>query len=85
MKGSGARSVEDGLESAPPSGRVSVEHVHNVLARLNAAPRPGNVITSLQVSTPPLADTARYDTLRASAVNAGQEPSSDDGEVSLFV
>jgi transposase len=59
-------AVELALASAPPSGRVSVEHVHNVLARLNAAPRPGNVITSLQVSTPPLADTARYDTLRAS-------------------
>ena len=60
-------AVELALESAPPSGRVSVEHVHNVLARLSAAPRPGNVITSLQVSTPPLADTARYDTLRATA------------------
>lgn len=60
-------AVELALESAPPSGRVSVEHVHNVLVRLSAAPRPGNVITSLQVSTPPLADTARYDTLRATA------------------
>jgi transposase len=59
-------AVELALENAPPSGRVSVEHVHNVLARLNAAPRPGNVSTALQVSMPPLADTARYDTLRAS-------------------
>ena len=59
-------AVELALESAPPSGRVSEEHVHNVLARLNAAPRPSNVITSLQVSMPPRADTARYDTLRAS-------------------
>jgi transposase len=58
-------AVELALESAPPSGRVSVEHVHNVLARLNAAPRPGNVVTALRVSTPPLADTARYDALRA--------------------
>jgi transposase len=57
-------AVDLALEQAPPSGRVSVEHVHNVLARLNAAPRPSNVVTSLQVSTPPLADTARYDTLR---------------------
>ena len=50
--------------SAPPSGRVSVEHVINVLARLNAAPRPANVETPLQVLTPPIADTARYDRLR---------------------
>ena len=60
-------AVELALESAPPSGRVSVEHVHNVLARLNAAPRPGNVSTALQVSTPPLANTARYDELRTAA------------------
>jgi len=59
-------AVELAMQSAPPSGRVSVEHVHNVLTRLNAAPRPGNVVTSLQVSMQPLADTARYDTLRAS-------------------
>jgi hypothetical protein len=36
----------------------------NTQARLNAAPRPSKVVTSLQVSTPPLADSARYDTLR---------------------
>jgi transposase len=63
-------AVELALESAPPSGRVSVEHVHNVLARLNAAPRPGNVSTGLQVSTPPLANTARYDQLRTTAAAA---------------
>ncbi len=34
-------AVELALERAPPSGRVSVEHVINVLARLNAAPRAG--------------------------------------------
>jgi len=38
--------------------------VINVLARLNAAPRPDNVVTVLQVLTPPTADTARYDRLR---------------------
>ena len=57
--------VELALESAPPSGRVSVEHVVNVLARLNATPTPQSVATVLRVSTPPLADTARYDRLRA--------------------
>ncbi len=57
-------AVELALESAPPSGRVSVEHVLNVLARLNEVPLPPNVATALAVATPPLADTARYDDLR---------------------
>ena len=57
-------AVELALESAPPSGRVSAEHVVNVLARLNAVPRPANVATMLQVLIPPIADTARYDRLR---------------------
>ena len=57
-------AVDLALDGAPPSGRVSVEHVINVLARLNAAPRPENVETPLQVMTPPIADTARYDRLR---------------------
>ena len=60
-------AVELALESGPPSGRVSVEHVINVLGRLNAAPVPENVATILQVSKPQLADTARYDRLRAQA------------------
>ena len=44
--------------------RVSVEHVLNVLARLNAEPAPESAATALQVSTPPLANTERYDSLR---------------------
>jgi hypothetical protein len=67
-------AVELALESAPPSGRVSVEHVLNVLARLNAEPAPESAATALQVSTPPLANTQRYDSLRAgSAANAATE------------
>jgi transposase len=58
-------AAELALESAPPSGRVSVEHVINVLGRLNATPLPDNAATTLQVATPPLANTARYDSLRA--------------------
>ena len=58
-------AVELALESAPPSGRVSTEHVINVLARLQAQPIPQTVETTLQVSQTPLADTARYDSLRA--------------------
>ena len=57
-------AVDLALEGAPPSGRVSEQHVINVLARLNAVPRPDDVTTTLQVLTPPIADTARYDRLR---------------------
>ena len=57
-------AAELALEHAGPSGRVSPEHVANVLARLTAPPRPENVRTALQTLTPPKADTARYDRLR---------------------
>ena len=57
-------AVELALEGTR-RGRVSVEHVLNVLARLNAAPAPENATTALQVTTPPLANTERYDSLRA--------------------
>jgi len=56
-------AVELALQTGPP-GRVSVEHVVNVLSRLNAQPVPPTAATSLQVVEPPLADTARYDRLR---------------------
>jgi hypothetical protein len=36
-----------------------------VLGRLNDAPAPQTAATSLQVAVPPLANTARYDNLRA--------------------
>jgi hypothetical protein len=52
---------------------VSVEHVRNVLARLNAAPRADNVSTTLRARTPPLADTARYDRLRTVSTRDAQE------------
>jgi hypothetical protein len=64
-------AVELALESGAPSGRVSVEHVVNVLARLNATPLPATAATTLQVGTPPLADTARYDRLRDDAEETG--------------
>ena len=56
-------AVELALETGPP-GKVSVEHVVNVLGRLNAAPVPQTAATSLQVTLAPLANTARYDSLR---------------------
>jgi transposase len=63
-------AVELALESAPPSGRISAEHVLNVLGRLNAAPAPENAATTLKAATLPLADTARYDSLRVHAQEA---------------
>lgn len=51
------------------SGVLSAEHVENVLARLNAAPAPACVETSLQLNEAPLADTGRYDSLRSAAAN----------------
>ena len=62
-------AVELAMESRPPSGRVSVEHVVNVLGRLNApSAAPLSAQTALQVNTPPLANTARYDSLRGQEV-----------------
>jgi len=52
------------LENVPPSGRVSVEHVVNVLARLHEVPPPPAVATTLRAKTPPQADPTRYDMLR---------------------
>ena len=63
-------AVELAMESRPPSGRVSVEHVVNVLGRLNApSAAPLSAETALQVATPPLANTARYDSLRGQEVD----------------
>ena len=61
-------AVELALESTAPSGRVSTEHVINVLARLQAQPMPETVETTLRVSQAPVADTARYDSLRVACV-----------------
>jgi len=52
------------LESAPPSGSISAEHVRNVLARLNTPATPEHAQTALQLTVTPRADTARYDRLR---------------------
>lgn len=39
--------------------------MENVLARLNASPVPESVKTSLLLKDAPVADTGRYDSLRA--------------------
>ena len=46
------------------NGSISAEHVRNVLARLTAPAAPEQAETTLQLSEPPRADTARYDRLR---------------------
>lgn len=57
-------AAELALERAGPGGRISPEHVANVLARLTAPERPPNVATPLSTSTPVQADPGRYDRLR---------------------
>ena len=68
-------AVDLALESTRRD-RVSVEHVLNVLARLNAEPAPERAATALQVSTPPRANTERYDSPRTggAANTATEEP-----------
>jgi hypothetical protein len=70
-------AVELALETGPP-GKVSVEHVVNVLGRLNAVPAPPTAATQLQVATPPLANTARYDSLRAGGADLVAEDVAGD-------
>jgi len=65
-------AVELVLEGMAPSGTISVEHVHNVLARLNNPATPAQAETSLRLSQAPKADTARYDRLRPTHLD-GQE------------
>jgi hypothetical protein len=63
-------AVDLALEGVSPSGRMSLEHVANVLGRLSGAAMPHSAVTSLKAQTPPLADTARYDRLRTGAQEA---------------
>ena len=60
----GLNAVLVAVELVIESGALSAEHVLNVLARLNASPIPDCVETTLQLKQVPLADTARYDSLR---------------------
>ena len=60
----GVDSVQVAVEPVLVSGQVSVEHVLNVINRLNQAPTPQNDETALALSTAPVADTVRYDRLR---------------------
>ena len=57
-------AVSIALEDVTPSGQVSLEHIENVLARLNSPPLPELAETDLELIEAPRADTARYDELR---------------------
>jgi hypothetical protein len=54
------------------SGVLSAEHVENVLARLNAGPVPASVETSLHLKEAPVANTGRYDSLRATGADLAE-------------
>lgn len=60
----GLEAVLVAVELVIESGVLSVEHVLNVLGRLNAPPIPPNVETTLQLENAPQANTSRYDELR---------------------
>jgi hypothetical protein len=60
----GLEAVLVAVDLVVESGALSAEHVLNVVARLNAAPVPDSVATTLQLTQAPLANTSRYDSLR---------------------
>ena len=60
----GLEAVLVAVELVMETGALSVEHVLNVLARLNAKPQPDCVETTLVLREAPLANTSRYDSLR---------------------
>ena len=51
------------------SGMLSVEHIHNVIGRLNQTSMPASVPTTLELEQAPVANTSRYDTLRQTEVD----------------
>lgn len=61
----GLEAVLVAVELVLESGVISVEHILNVIARLNASPLPPCVQTSLQLKEAPKANTDRYDSLRS--------------------
>ena len=63
----GLEAVLVAVELVIESGVLSTEHVLNVLARLNSPPKPESVQNTLQLKEMPVANTGRYDSLRASS------------------
>ncbi len=65
----GLEAVLVAVERVLESGVTSVEHVLNVLARLNQSQIPAPVETSLKLTEEPLANTSRYDSLHLQEVS----------------
>lgn len=65
----GLEAVLVAVERVLESGVTSVEHVLNVLARLNQSQIPAQVETSLKLTEEPLANTSRYDSLHLQEVS----------------
>ena len=63
----GLEAVLVAVELVIESGVLSTEHVLNVLTRLNAAPVPESVESTLRLKEMPAANTERYDSLRGMA------------------
>jgi hypothetical protein len=66
----GLEAVLVAVELVLESGNPSAEHIENVLNRLQATPPPAQVESALTVSETPVADTGRYDRLRAEVSHA---------------
>ena len=66
----GIETVLVAVELVLESGNPSAEHIENVLNRLKAIAPPPQVETALMVSETPVADTGRYDRLRAEVSHA---------------
>lgn len=60
----GLEAVLVAVELVLESGVISVEHVLNVIARIQQPPKPETVETALALKESPIADTGRYDRLR---------------------
>ena len=69
----GLEAVLVAVELVIESGALSAEHILNVVARLNAAPAPDSIETTLQLTQAPLANTSRYDSLRAEVTSQSTE------------
>jgi transposase len=68
----GLEAVEDAVREALDAGAASDDVILNILARRREPERPPTISTSeaLALSTPPIADCARYDLLRGSRAAA---------------
>ena len=65
----GLEAVLVAVELVLESGVLSVEHVLNVVARINQPPPVPSIETALVIQEVPVADTGRYDALRPLEIN----------------